>query len=68
MAKRIYRVSDGVSDRLVEAISKAHAISFIVDATFSARVPTQQELINMIKAGRQIEDAGDSKRSRKAAA
>ena len=67
MAKRIYAVNDGSKVRLIEAVSKVHAISHVVQSSLSAQVPTQQELIRLIKDGVAIEDAGESKRGRTAA-
>jgi hypothetical protein len=68
MAKRIYAVNDGSKVRLIEAVSKVHAISHVVQSSLSAAVPSQQELIALIKQGVAIEDAGDSKRGRRSAA
>lgn len=68
MAKRIYAVNDGSKVRLIEAVSKVHAVSHVVQSSMTAAVPTQQELIALIKQGVAIEDAGERTRTRKPAA
>lgn len=67
MAKRIYAVNDGNTTRLIEAVSKVHAINHVVQSGLKAHVPTQQELITLVKNGVAIEDAGERKRKPKAA-
>lgn len=59
MARRIYAVTAAGQVRLVEAISRAHAIGHVVADTIEARVPTQHELVATLQAGVQLERAAD---------
>ena len=70
MAKRVYKVvaSDG-KVRLIETISKVAAIAHVVESSFTASLPTQRELIDLVKSGVEIEEGAVRKpRGRKAAA
>lgn len=65
MAKRVYKVtgSDGKA-RLVETISKVAAIAHVVESSYSASVPSQRELIDLVKQGVEIEEGAERKRSK----
>lgn len=59
--KRIYVVrshSDG--ERLVEASTKAQAISFVAKHTITAEVAGQSELVRLVQSGILVEKAGDN--------
>jgi hypothetical protein len=57
-ARRVYEVgnSAGLPIRLVKAQSKAQAVSHVVDGTFSAEVPSQDRLIELVTQGCVVED------------
>lgn len=46
------------SERLVEAKSKARAVSFVANATISAEIAENPEIIRLTKAGVEVEQAG----------
>jgi hypothetical protein len=58
MALRIYRVgikTSPVEYRLVRASSQAQAIKFVERGMFTCKVPTQDELIELLNAGVKVE-------------
>ena len=59
MAKRIYAVESANGVRLVEAISRAHAIDHVVSDTYEAFIPTQRELLDFVATGLTVEQAED---------
>ena len=66
MAKRIYLVANNVRDlgtytdrRLVEAHSQAQAIRHVVRASITCAVATPAELVELTKAGVEVEKAGE---------
>ena len=58
MTTRIYCVSDGSTDRLVRAGSRAQAVSHVARSVFASRVATQDDLEQLITAGVRVETAG----------
>lgn len=68
--KRIYTVkgTDG-SKRLVKAVSQPQAIHHVAKSMFSASIPSPDELVELVKAGVEVEEAGaDENASEPAAA
>ena len=57
--KRIYVVSGVDSIRLIEAGSKAQAISFVAKSSFEGRVASQSDLVKFIMEGVLVEGSGD---------
>ena len=57
--KRIYTVkgTDGTT-RLVKAVSQPQAIHHVAKSMFSASIPTPDELIELVKAGVDVEEIG----------
>ena len=55
---RIYTISNGDTDRLVRATSRAQAISHVARSVFNSRVATQDDLVDAMQAGVKVEDAG----------
>lgn len=55
---RIYTISNGDTDRLVRAASRAQAISHVARSVFNSRVATQDDLVDAMQAGVKVEDAG----------
>lgn len=53
--KRIYVVSTAGSTRLIEAVSKASAISFVAKSMIEGRVASQQDLVGLIMDGVLVE-------------
>lgn len=59
MSKRIYKVLDGTSQYMVRANSKAVAINCVVRMAITAEVASQDDLIEHVKSGAKIHDAGE---------
>ena len=57
-ATRIYTVTDGDTDRLVRATSRAQAISHVARSVYKTRVATQTDLVDHLQAGGKVEEAG----------
>jgi hypothetical protein len=58
MTARIYLVSDVEGNgRLVRAINRQHALAYVSKLTFSAKLATQDELIEYVSAGVPVQDA-----------
>ncbi len=57
LAPKIYVVTDKLTGdaRLVEAVSKAGAVNHVVANNFTASVATQQQLVDAVRAGVEIE-------------
>jgi hypothetical protein len=53
---RLVTEKDDTNPRLVRATSKAQALAHVVRNTFSTRIPTQDELIALAKAGVEVEE------------
>jgi hypothetical protein len=58
MTTRIYTVSDGNTERLVRASSRAQAISYVARSVYKSRVATQGDLETNLQAGVKVENAG----------
>ncbi len=54
-AKRIYLVTVGDKQRLVEATHPANALMHIARDMASVRVPSQAELVTAVKSGVEVE-------------
>ena len=57
--KRIYVVTTDAGARLVEAASKAQAISYVAKSTISAEVASQRDLVSLVANGLGVEGMGD---------
>lgn len=56
-ATRIYRVTGPDRNVLIRAQSKAQAIRYVAELTMTADVATQDELVELSKAGVDVQDA-----------
>jgi hypothetical protein len=56
---RIYRVKTPTDSRLVRAPNQAQAIRHVAAGILSAEVATQDDLVTLVKAGVDIEQAGE---------
>lgn len=54
---RIYTVTDGGTDYLIRAVSKQQAISFVARKLFECRPATQDDLVDLVSAGVDVQDA-----------
>jgi hypothetical protein len=59
MSLRIYVVSTGDGARLIEAESKSQALAFAVKTTMTSTLASQQDLINLLGKGIQVERISD---------
>lgn len=55
MANRIYLVTVGEIERLVEAANKAQAVSFVTKDTIKAELASQEDLVRLVREGALIE-------------
>lgn len=58
MDKRVYRVETPKGTKLIKAATPSQAIAHAVRAQFSARVATQEDLIELLGDGIAPEEAG----------
>ena len=57
--KRIYVVTTDAGARLVEAASRAQAISYVAKNTITADVASQRDLVSLVAAGVSVEGMGE---------
>jgi hypothetical protein len=57
MTTRIYNVFDGKTDRLIRAGNPAQALRHVAKASFTVRVATQDDLVDVVGRGGKVEDA-----------
>ena len=55
MANRIYLVTVGEIERLVEAQSRAQAVAFVTADTIKASLASQEDLVRLVREGALIE-------------
>lgn len=55
---RIYSVTDGQSARLMRATNRAQALAHVARTTFACGVASQDELVDLIASGVEVETAG----------
>lgn len=55
---RIYSVTNGESARLVRATNRAQALAHVARTTFACGVATQDELVDLLASGVEVEIAG----------
>jgi uncharacterized protein with PhoU and TrkA domain len=53
--RRIYRINDGRTARLVRATSQAQAIRHVA-SSFDVRVATQDDIADLVSSGVRVED------------
>ena len=60
MAKRTYLVEDGEKQFLIKATTKASAIKHAAGQKFTASVATQDQLVELVKKGVEVVEAGNT--------
>jgi hypothetical protein len=66
MSTRIYTVTDGITEKLVRAVSPAQAIAHISKGLFSAKVASQADMERLLIAGKRVQVAGEAQPDQKA--
>lgn len=56
---RIYKVVTPQGIRLVRATSKASSLSFVAKSTLTSSLASQEELVELLTKGVEVEDAND---------
>lgn len=57
MKTRVYVVTVGKEERMVRAANQAAALRYVASQTMTVKVPSQNELIELVKASVEIEEA-----------
>lgn len=55
---RIYAVTDGQKARLVRAANRAQALAHVARTSFACDVASQDELVDLVASGVEVETAG----------
>jgi hypothetical protein len=55
---RIYSVTNGENARLVRATNRAQALAHVARTTFACGVASQDELVDLLASGVEVETAG----------